>query len=133
MLVQSIQTAKAATKQVYSTKRTLRNTLGIRSRSDFCRSTPSGGHTDSVAIVVQIRDKLRAQLKHEEAYAAKCIKNLNEELKQVNDPITRNIFYYRYYCGYKWAEVAAKTGISIAAAKMRAQRYQDNEVSQNAA
>lgn len=44
-------------------------------------------------------------------------------LDTIADPVTRKLFYDRYYLNYSWERTAENAGIGVSAAKMRHKRY----------
>ena len=133
MLIETITRAKAAAITVEQTKNAIRDVCGIRNSPTMQHGLLRGGHSDPVFVSVQVRDKLTKKLKQQQAYAVKCYDQMIAVLDTIPDPVTRKIFYDRYYLSYSWEQVAKSAGIGVSAAKMRHKRYLDQAHVENAA
>ena len=133
MIIQTITRAKAAAITVEQTKNAIRDVCGIRNSPTMQHGLLRGGHSDPVFVSVQVRDKLTKKLKQQQAYAVKCYDQMIAVLDTIPDPVTRKIFYDRYYLSYSWEQVAKSAGIGVSAAKMRHKRHLDQAHVENAA
>lgn len=123
MIVQSITRARTAAAMVAQTKNEIRDISGIRSSPILQLGRQKGGYSDPVFSSVQLRNKLVQKLRQQQAVAEKCYEQMISALDTIPDPITRKLFYDRYYLNYSWEQVAESAGIGMSAAKMRHKRY----------
>lgn len=123
MIVQSITKARAAAVMVAQTKNEIRDVSGIRNSPMLQLGRQKGGYSDPVFGSVRLRDKLMQKLQQQQAYAEKCYEQMISALDTIPDPVTRKLFYDRYYLKYSWERAAESAGIGVSAAKMRHKRY----------
>ena len=133
MIIQTITKAKSAAVTVEQTKNAIRDVCGIRNFPTLQQGQLRGGHSDPVFVSVQLRDKLAKKLKQQQAYAVMCYDQMIAALDTIPDPVTRKLFYDRYYLSYSWEQTAKSAGIGVSAAKMRHKRYLDQERIENTA
>ena len=133
MIVQIITKARDATDAVEQTKMTIRDVAGIHSFPGTSVRRPQGSHSDPVFGAVQLREKLMQKLQQQQAYATKCYDQMLTALDSIPDPVTRKLFYDRYYLKCCWEQAAGNAGIGVSAAKMRHKRYLDEERRRTAA
>lgn len=127
MIIESIQAARAADDAVKTMKYQIHNVYGLRSASRFGLGVQTSGYSDVVVEAAYQREKLMKKLKEQEAYAAVCRAKMMDELEFIPDFVTRQIFLYRFYDRCKWSDVAKRAGIGVQAAKMRCNRYLEQE------
>ena len=123
MIVQCITQARNAAVMVAQTKNEIRDVSGIRNSPALQLGRQKGGYGDPVFGSVQLRDKLFQKLQQQQAYAEKCYEKMIAALDTIADPVTRKLFYDRYYLNYSWERAAENVGIGVSAAKMRHKRY----------
>ena len=133
MIIERIREARAAAGLVRDTRCAIRSTVGLRSGA--LRSGPGarGGYGDPVAEAMRLRERLHEKLAKQEVYAAECQARMKEALSKIPSAVTQMIFLYRYYDGCKWNVVAQRAGLVVQAAKMRHQRYLEQEKSDHVA
>ena len=133
MIVQTITRARDATDAVEQTKMSIRDVAGIHSFPGTSTRRAQGSHGDPVLGAVQLREKLMQKLKQQQTYATTCYDQMLIALDDIPDPVTRKLFYDRYYSKCGWEQAAGNAGIGVSAAKMRHKRYLDEERRRTAA